>query len=256
MIVEYVRYEIPAERHATFLEAYRAAAAHLSRSRHCLRYEIAQGVEEPNHFTLRIEWDSREGHEQGFRRGPEFRPFLALVRPFLADIREMKHYAAVVRGAGGPTLYEWAGGLPALERLFSRFYAGLADEPLLAPLFAAAPADHATRVAAFVGEVLGGPPTYGERYGGHAAMVRHHLGRGLTEAQRRRWVERLVDCADDVGLPDDPEFRSAFVAYLEWGSRLALVNARPGATVDPDAPMPRWGWGEVGGPFVAPPDEA
>jgi hypothetical protein len=26
--------------------------------------------------------------------------------------------------------------------------------------------------------------------------------------------------ADDASLPDDPEFRSALVAYAEWGTRL------------------------------------
>jgi hemoglobin len=63
-------------------------------------------------------------------------------------------------------------------------------------------------------------------------------------------VQLLVETADEIGLPDDPEFRSAFVAYLEWGSRLALLNSQDG--VDPvlDQPMPRWGWGETGGPYI------
>jgi len=28
-----------------------------------------------------------------------------------------------------------------------------------------------------------------------------------------------------VGLPSDPEFRSAFGRYLEWGTRLAVINS-------------------------------
>lgn len=40
-----------------------------------------------------------------------------------------------------------------------------------------------------------------------------------------------------------------FLAYLEWGTRLAVLNSQPGATVVEDAPMPKWGWGEVGGPY-------
>jgi hypothetical protein len=50
-------------------------------------------LEAPSSFVLRIEWDSAEGHLQGFRRSPEFAPFLAAVRPFIGDIREMRHYA-------------------------------------------------------------------------------------------------------------------------------------------------------------------
>jgi hemoglobin len=84
---------------------------------------------------------------------------------------------------------------------------------------------HAEHVAAFVGEVFGGPKAYTEAGGGHAAMIRKHMGRHLTEAQRRAWVSLMLETADAVGLPDDPEFRAAFVGYLEWGTRLAVINS-------------------------------
>ena len=35
---------------------------------------------------------------------------------------------------------------------------------------------------------------------------------------------------------------AAFVAYLEWGSRLALENSQPGAHPPPHMPVPRWWW--------------
>ncbi|HEX6241644.1 MAG TPA: group II truncated hemoglobin [Polyangiales bacterium] len=152
-----------------------------------------------------------------------------------------------------PTLFDWAGGEPALARLFERFYQRVPDDALLAPVFAHMDPAHARHVAAFVGEVLGGPASYSAQHGGHPAMIRKHLARSLSQAQRKRWVELLLECADEVGLPDDPEFRSAFVAYLEWGSRLAVINSQPGAQAIEDAPMPRWGWGEVKGPYQPPP---
>src|SRR5262249_55176679 len=40
----------------------------------------------------------------------------------------------------------------------------------------------------------------------------------------------------------DAEWRAAFVAYLEWGSRLALENSQPGAHPPPHMPVPRWWW--------------
>ena len=55
----------------------------------------------------------------------------------------------------------------------------------------------------------------------------------------------VLSAADDAGMPDDPEFRSALVAYLEWGTRLAVANSAEGATPIPRAPVPRWGWGEA-----------
>jgi hemoglobin len=148
-----------------------------------------------------------------------------------------------------PTLFEWAGGAAAIERLFVVFYERVPADPLLAPVFARMDPAHAKHVAAFVGEVFGGPAIYTSDHGGHPHMIRKHLDRALTEPMRRRWIALLLDCADAVGLPDDPEFRSAFVAYLEWGTRLAVINSQPGADANADQPMPLWGWGEAKGPY-------
>ena len=68
-------------------------------------------------------------------------------------------------------------------------------------------------------------------------MIQQHLNRHLTHEQRRLWVGLLLDTADELKMPDDPEFRSALVGYLEWGSRLAVINSQPGAAADPHAPM-------------------
>jgi hemoglobin len=149
-----------------------------------------------------------------------------------------------------PTVFEWAGGETAFRALFTRFYERVAEDALLAPVFANMHPAHAEHVAAFVGEVLGGPKLYSEQHGGHPAMIRKHLDRALDNDKRKRWLALLLDCADEVGMPDDPEFRSAFVAYLEWGSRLAVINSAPGANATTEAPMPAWGWGEAKGPYV------
>jgi len=149
-----------------------------------------------------------------------------------------------------PTLYEWLGGLAALNRLTTRFYERVRDNATLAPIFAHMDGEHPAHVAAFLAEVLGGPADYSAAHGGHPHMIQQHLNRHLTQQQRREWVALLLDTADELGMPDDPEFRSALVGYLEWGSRLAVINSQPGAEVDPHAPMPKWGWGEVKGPYV------
>jgi len=147
-----------------------------------------------------------------------------------------------------PSLFEWAGGMAAIERLTSVFYSRVQGDAILAPVFAHISPEHSHHVAEFVAEVLGGPTAYTAR-GGHPEMIRHHLGRMLTEPQRHRWAELIALSADEAGLPDDPEFRSAFVAYIEWGSRLAVLNSQPGVTADPAATMPAWGWGVPGGPY-------
>src|SRR4029077_16497603 len=114
------------------------------------------------------------------------------------------------------------------------------------------PADHPHHVALFLAEITGGPAEYSAAHGGHPHMVTQHLNRKLSQEQRRRWVGLLLDPADEIGVPDDPEFRSAFVSYLEWGSRLAVINSQLPAdtSVDESASMPKWGWGVPGGPYV------
>jgi CDGSH-type Zn-finger protein/truncated hemoglobin YjbI len=142
-----------------------------------------------------------------------------------------------------PTLFEWAGGLPALTAMTRIFYSKyVPGDPLIGPLFAEMATDHAERVASWLGEVFGGPKNYSERYGGYTRMLSQHLNKGLTEAQRARWVSLLVQAANDAGLPNDAEFRAAFVAYLEWGSRLAVENSQPGVKPPKQMPVPRWWW--------------
>ncbi len=151
-----------------------------------------------------------------------------------------------------PSLFEWAGGMPALERLTTRFYERVKVHTLLAPIFAHMDGRHPRFVAQFLAEVFGGPTEYSADRGGHPHMIRQHLDRHLTEAQRQAWMALLLDTADEVGMPSDPEFRSAIVGYVEWGSRLAVLNSQPGAAPDEHAPMPHWGWGVPGGPYIAP----
>jgi quinol monooxygenase YgiN len=98
MIVEYIRYRIPENEANAFEDAYRSAAESLDASPHCERYEVSRCTEEPAAYTVRIEWDSAEGHMQGFRGSPEFGSFLAAVRPYIDKIEEMRHYD--VRSAG------------------------------------------------------------------------------------------------------------------------------------------------------------
>jgi CDGSH-type Zn-finger protein/truncated hemoglobin YjbI len=148
-----------------------------------------------------------------------------------------------------PTIFDWAGGLPALTRMTRIFYEKyVPQDPLLAPLFANMSPDHPERVAKWLGEVFCGPRHYSEEYGGYPRMLSQHIGKGLTEEKRARWVQLILRSAQDAGLPADPEFRSAFSSYIEWGSRLALENSQPGATPPQRMPMPHWDWNTAAGP--------
>jgi hemoglobin len=145
-----------------------------------------------------------------------------------------------------PTLYEWAGGREAFDLMINAFYDRVEKDELLSPLFpGGVHADHRRNVAAWWSEVFGGPSAYTDELGGYERMVNKHLRLGITAEQRFRFVALMSHAADDAHMPSDPEFRSALVAYLEWGTRLAFGNSQDGAEVVEHAPVPRGGWGEA-----------
>ncbi len=144
------------------------------------------------------------------------------------------------------SLYEWAGGAEAFERLIGAFYDRVEGDDLLFALFPGGVGEeHRRNVVAWWSEVFGGPATYTRDLGGYERMLAKHRGLAITPEQRFRFATTMSLAADDARLPDDPEFRSAFMAYVEWGTRLALHNSQPGAEVAEHAPVPRWGWGEA-----------
>jgi hemoglobin len=147
-----------------------------------------------------------------------------------------------------PSIVEWGGGREAFRRWFDVFYDLIEQEPDIAALFGGTVSEqHRDHVTTWWVEVMGGPADYTAELGGYDHMLSRHLGLGITDDQRLRFVTLLSRAADEAGLPADPEFRAAIMGYAEWGSRLALQNSQPGADVAAHAPVPRWGWG------VAPP---
>jgi hemoglobin len=148
--------------------------------------------------------------------------------------------------AGTATLYQWAGGGQAIEGLINAFYDRVEGDDLLSSLFpGGVSAEHRDHVTRWWCEVFGGPSRYTDELGGYERMLDKHRGLGITADQRFRFVSLMSLAADDAALPADPEFRSALLAYLEWGTRLALANSQAGAEVVEHAPVPRWGWGEA-----------
>ena len=151
-----------------------------------------------------------------------------------------------------PTLFEWAGDIKTFEKLFSKFYDKVLKDDLLGEVFMGMDSEHVTHVAHFVAEVFGGDELYTtEDKGSHAIMIGKHIGKMLNEEKRQRWVHLLLQTADELGLKSDPEFRSAFVGYIEWGTRLAVINSQLTENpMDSNEAMPKWGWGETGGPYI------
>ncbi len=149
-----------------------------------------------------------------------------------------------------PTLYEWAGGRPALTRMSRLLYEKLVPaDPLLAARFAQTPPGQAQRLADWLGGALGGPDPAPADSGLRAVLGPDDEEFG--EDQRARWVALAGLAADQAKLPADAGFRAALASCIEWLSRTALAAdaATSGAAAaSTDAAAPRWDWGPAGPP--------
>ena len=101
-------------------------------------------------------------------------------------------------------MYERAGGEAFFEQLVDRFYAGVAGDPLLHPLYPedlTAPKEH---LRLFLVQYWGGPRTYVEQRGHPRLRMRHaQFTIGLTE--RNAWLAHMEAAVRAGGLTPDDE---------------------------------------------------
>lgn len=151
-----------------------------------------------------------------------------------------------------PNLYEFAGGHDAFLALAAAHHERcLADPELAHPFSHTVNPDHVENLAAYLAEVMGGPPLYSQSKGDHSSVLYMHAGNGDMTDLGRRFVSCFVQAADDAGLPSSPEFRQALRAYMEWAVCEVLEYASPDAAVPGGLAMPRWGWDGLEAPATS-----
>jgi hemoglobin len=140
-------------------------------------------------------------------------------------------------------MFEFAGGEPAFLALATAHHQRCLDDPVLNhPFSHPGHPEHVQRLASYWAEVFGGPPRYSQSCGGQSAMLGLHAGTGAEGDIGDRFVECFVRAADDVGLPDDPDFRRELRSYMQWAVDQVMSISPVGATVEADLSVPRWSW--------------
>jgi hemoglobin len=110
------------------------------------------------------------------------------------------------------TLFEAVGGSSFFERLVDGFYARVAADPVLLPLYPEAdlaPARH--RLSMFLIQYWGGPTTYSEQRG-HPALRMRHFPYRIGPSERDHWLAAMQGSLDD--LDPDPEVRRKLLDYF------------------------------------------
>lgn len=143
-----------------------------------------------------------------------------------------------------PTLYEFAGGMPAFQALAQAHHARCLADPQLNHPFSHPDQhpEHVERLAAYWAEVLGGPPAFSRDCGDHRGVVRMHSGNGDMGDLGDRFVACFLAAMDDVGMPKDAEFRDAMRAYMRWATDEMIGYPERDPVLPPDMPMPKWDW--------------
>ena len=122
------------------------------------------------------------------------------------------------------SLYEAVGGEPVFRRLVDRFYAGVALDPVLRPLY---PDEDLTaakdRLRMFLEQYWGGPTTYSDQRG-HPRLRMRHAGWVIGARERDAWLGHMRAAVEELDVSEDA--RAAIWEHVERAAH-TLVNAGP-----------------------------
>ena len=107
------------------------------------------------------------------------------------------------------------GGTPWFALLIDRFYAAVATDPLLRPLYPDDLTDSKDHMVKFLVQYWGGPTTYSEERG-HPRLRMRHAPFVITLAERNAWLRHMVAAIEAGELPEDVERQ--MIDYFEMAA--------------------------------------
>jgi hemoglobin len=136
-------------------------------------------------------------------------------------VSHVSHNGAVSEPAQQQSFYEAVGGHDTFVRLVDRFYAGVAADPELRPMY---PEEDLTgareRLTMFLEQYWGGPTTYSEQRG-HPRLRMRHAPFAVDAEARDRWLLHMRTALTELALP--PLYESLLWDYLERAAH-SMVN--------------------------------
>jgi hemoglobin len=124
---------------------------------------------------------------------------------------------------GTTTVYEAAGGEETFTRLVERFYAAVAEDPVLRPLYPRDPqmfAAAAEHLRLFLIQYWGGPTWYSDQRG-HPRLRMRHMPFAIGPRERDAWLAHMREAVASVELPEP--ISAALLEYFESAAN-AMMN--------------------------------
>ncbi|GAA5155763.1 MULTISPECIES: globin [Amycolatopsis] len=118
------------------------------------------------------------------------------------------------------SFYEAVGGEPTFRKIVARFYAEVADDEVLRPLYPEedlGPAEERLRL--FLMQYWGGPHTYSEQRG-HPRLRMRHAPFKVGPLERDAWLRAMRIAVDEADLP--PHLEQQLWNYLEMAAHSML----------------------------------
>lgn len=128
------------------------------------------------------------------------------------------------------TIYDHASGDAPFRRLVDAFYAGVAGEPLLRPMYPEDLTASKEHLFLFLTQYFGAPPRYNQLRG-HPRLRMRHMPFKIGQAERDAWLRHMLAALDQAGFPEDalPSMRE----YFERSATFLLNHAeQPANTIE------------------------
>ena len=98
MILEIADIRIAPGQNAAFEAAIKQGIASvISRAQGFKGAKVNRGIESPERYILQVFWNTLEDHTVGFRQGPLFPEWRAIVGPFFAQPPVVEHFELVTK---------------------------------------------------------------------------------------------------------------------------------------------------------------
>ena len=125
-------------------------------------------------------------------------------------------------GAGGEVnVFELVGGLPWFTALVERFYEGVADDPVLRPMYPEDLSASIPHTAGFLAQYFGGGWAYYSEDRGHPRLRMRHAPFPIDQEARDHWLGHMLAAVRSGDLDADTE--AVMVEYFERASQF-MVN--------------------------------
>jgi hemoglobin len=106
--------------------------------------------------------------------------------------------------------------------LVDRFYAGVAGDPLLRPLYPDDLTEPKAHLALFLAQYWGGPPAFNEQRGQPRLRMRH-APFAIGTAEANAWLGHMTEAIRTAEM--DPSDKEQMLDYMRMAAK-SLINAR------------------------------